>query len=665
MMKLALLKQLIAEEAPDLLPYLEQKETKDLLQALVDNKKTAAMELGDILYVIREAKKEITLTPEFIAQVIEQVRPVKGVDFFTDDERMQLAEEVRPVRGVDFYTDDDIQEIIDIVRPIKGIHYDDGIPGKTPRAGVDFFTIDDKRHMVEEVRAIIQATEKKEEPVDVGKIVTEILDTRIAEFEKEFAKQFKKGGKYQLDKNDVTGMPLDQRWHGGGLSNITGYIQAGTNITITGIGTASSPYIINSTGGGGTPAGVNKSLQFNNNGVFGGGTTPTGFSQAWNAANTVGANATNPIANPTTGSYAGLLFAPTITQNNASGDYIIGFVPDFTVNGSGNISGVLGAYISSTYAGSGTIADGVYGAQFNATASSGTITSLIGLIAGTTINGPATVSGSGGIVVIDAGITGGGTITDNYGVLIEPIAAGTNNWGLYSGAFKADFSDFSDQDYIRTSVNVFASLNTPDNFAALSAVSETSASSVFGMQSIATATGAGAKANVTGHLIFSQHIGSGVLAAGQGISTQFQNNSVSGGTVTVADGIFIDSASGAITTNNGLRIADQTAGATNYSIYTGLGNIRFGSLAGTGTRLVTASAAGVLSTGTFSGVELAATGSVNGINKTYTMSQQPSYVVADGTWYKATDNNGVTQWSYAGTTLTMVIPPTSAIWGVI
>lgn len=661
-MKPALLKQLIAEEAPELLPYLEQKETKDLLKQLVENKQTAGMDIADIIYIIREAKREVSLTPEFISSVIDQVRPVRGLNYWTEEDRQAIVQEATPVKGEDYYTDAELQEIMDIVRPIKGIDYEDGKPGRTPRAGVDFFTQDERQQMVEEVRQRIQATEKKEEPVDVGKIVAEVVDKRLNEFEKEFAKQFKKGGKYQLDKNDVMGMPLDQRWHGGGLSNITGYIQAGTNITITGIGTASSPYVINSTGGGGTPAGSNKSLQFNNSGVFGGGQTPTGAFQSWNPINTIGSDGTNTIGNPSTGSSAGLLYAPTITQNNNSGDYIVGLVADFMVNGSGIIGGIQGNWMSAIYSGSGSLTDGVYGGQFLGGITSGSTGALVGLVSSTGITG-GHADASAAIRAVDVSKTGG-TLTDNYGVLIESMAAGVNNWGLYSGDLKASFSDLSDQDYIHTSANVFASLNTPDNFAAMSAVSESSNSSVFGMQSVATGL-TGATANVTGHLIFGQFVGSNVLALGQGISTKFQNNSASGGTVTVADGIFIGSASGAITTNNGLRIADQTVGATNYSIYTGLGNIRFGSLAGTGTRLVTASAAGVLSTGTFSGVELAATGSVNGINKTYTMSQQPSYVVADGTWYKATDNNGVTQWSYVGTTLTMVIPPTSAIWGVI
>jgi len=59
----------------------------------------------------------------------------------------------------------------------------------------------------------------------------------------------------KLELKDIKNMPLnmsDMRWHGGGISNITDLIQQGTNVTITGLGTTASPYIINSSGGGGT-----------------------------------------------------------------------------------------------------------------------------------------------------------------------------------------------------------------------------------------------------------------------------------------------------------------------------------------------------------------------------------------------------------------------------
>jgi hypothetical protein len=59
---------------------------------------------------------------------------------------------------------------------------------------------------------------------------------------------------------------------------------------------------------------------------------------------------------------------------------------------------------------------------------------------------------------------------------------------------------------------------------------------------------------------------------------RFQVSQTSTGTVTGASGIWVQdgSAAGTITTLYGLYIANQTAGATNYAIYTGSGQVRFG-----------------------------------------------------------------------------------------
>lgn len=55
------------------------------------------------------------------------------------------------------------------------------------------------------------------------------------------------------------------------LSNITGLVQQGSNVTITGTGTGGDPYIVNSSGGGSaTPGGSDTWVQFNDGGVFGG-----------------------------------------------------------------------------------------------------------------------------------------------------------------------------------------------------------------------------------------------------------------------------------------------------------------------------------------------------------------------------------------------------------
>ena len=65
--------------------------------------------------------------------------------------------------------------------------------------------------------------------------------------------------------------------------------------------------------------------------------------------------------------------------------------------------------------------------------------------------------------------------------------------------------------------------------------------------------------------------------------------------------------------------------------------------------------------------ELPATGAVNGTNAAFTFTQEPTYIVSDGVWYKLLDNNSNVNWSWnAGTlTATMTIPPSSAIWGFV
>lgn len=62
--------------------------------------------------------------------------------------------------------------------------------------------------------------------------------------------------------------------------------------------------------------------------------------------------------------------------------------------------------------------------------------------------------------------------------------------------------------------------------------------------------------------------------------------------------------------------------------------------------------------------ELTATGAVNGANASFAFTKVPSYIVSDGAWYKKLDNNGNAQWSSSGLTVTMVIPPQSAIFGI-
>ena len=64
--------------------------------------------------------------------------------------------------------------------------------------------------------------------------------------------------------------------------------------------------------------------------------------------------------------------------------------------------------------------------------------------------------------------------------------------------------------------------------------------------------------------------------------------------------------------------------------------------------------------------ELAATGAVNGVNKVFTFTQLPTYIVVDHAWYKQINSRGTTNWTWNGGTLTatLVFPPSGDIFGI-
>jgi hypothetical protein len=90
--------------------------------------------------------------------------PVKGKDYFTEEELSQIKEEVTPILGKDFLTEQDIQDLVKAVTPIKGEHYftqeeiDDFIEQVTPKKGVDY---DDGKDAKE---------------IDIEEIVDEVLE---------------------------------------------------------------------------------------------------------------------------------------------------------------------------------------------------------------------------------------------------------------------------------------------------------------------------------------------------------------------------------------------------------------------------------------------------------------------------------------------------------
>lgn len=189
-----------------------------------------------------------------------------------------------PVRGIDYFTEEDIDMFKYDVTPIKGVDYFDGADGVdgdngyTPIKGVDYFDGNDGEDGKDaDETIIIQKILEQIPQLDTKKLKKEILssipnksDLKIIQERIEFDPMSVinkilalPGDKFKLKTSNIDGLEqtisafrnqISTRGylHGGGISDITGLIQAGTNITITGLGTKTDPYIINASGGGTT-----------------------------------------------------------------------------------------------------------------------------------------------------------------------------------------------------------------------------------------------------------------------------------------------------------------------------------------------------------------------------------------------------------------------------
>lgn len=253
--------------------------------------------------------------------------------------------------------------------------------------------------------------------------------------------------------------------------------------------------------------------------------------------------------------------------------------------------------------------------------------------------------------------------TNRYGIFIDGVSGATNrNASLWSGSLLTSSLGTENQ-----STNVFTSLNVP-NAGCFTAINLNNSGDTYGGFITGEFNGFDNGSNQNAGLYLSAYF-SGTGHLGNNIVQIVDTRVIGPGIIDLSIGSYfgnpVITGGGGITKHSALFFEDITSATTNYVIEAGLGLVKFGTLAGTGTRLVTADSTGQLGTATASGLELTATGTVNGINKVYTMSQRPSYIVADGVWYKATDKNSVVQWTYSGTTLTMTIPPNTDIWGVI
>jgi hypothetical protein len=196
------------------------------------------------------------------------------------------------------------------------------------------------------------------------------------------------------------------------LANITGYLQAGTNVTVTGLGTIASPYVINSTGGGG--GGSVTSFSFSNgNGITGIVTNATSTPNLSLGTSLTGIINGNGTGFSTVSIGSGLSYSGGVLSATG-GTSLNGLV---SANGSAFTTASIGAGLSFT----GNTLTNTINNTNQLTNGAGFLTNITSLIsAGTnvTITGSGT---SGSPYVINSSGSGSGTVTTFSSGNLSPL----------------------------------------------------------------------------------------------------------------------------------------------------------------------------------------------------------------------------------------------------
>lgn len=222
---------------PELAPLLEQQETNVLLRELVTRSREEDNAFRTIKGLIRGEDGK------------DGVTPVKGQDYFTDEDIQNFLEAVTPEKGVHYFTDEEISNFLELATPQKGRDYQDGKDGDKGEPGQP--GKDAPPTLLEDLITRLNT---------IPKVIKSSTIDGIPTIEEIHSELTKKGSKYRFKYQDLD--MSDLRWHGGGLSTVV------HDATLTGNGTTTSPLSVVSGGGTGyqvavgTVNGVNTSFTF-------------------------------------------------------------------------------------------------------------------------------------------------------------------------------------------------------------------------------------------------------------------------------------------------------------------------------------------------------------------------------------------------------------------
>jgi hypothetical protein len=208
----------------------ELKQMKDYVATLVPRKGVDYFTADDTKFFLDAVTPKKGLhyfTDEEVDDFVSRVTPIKGKDYF-DGENGRT-----PIKGIDYFTEDDVQQLLKAATPVKGIHYNDGAPGAPGKKGKDGTEIsaEDIRNKLESLKGTARLSYK--------------AIKGLKEYISEVSAQTK-------GYSPVMGAGSSDGGGGDGSDSITGLIQEGTNVSITGSGTPGDPYVINALGGGST-----------------------------------------------------------------------------------------------------------------------------------------------------------------------------------------------------------------------------------------------------------------------------------------------------------------------------------------------------------------------------------------------------------------------------